>query len=84
MSLKILDEDIKNKKLHGIYLLYGTEKYDVENYFEKIKKCFTHLELGVNFFTLDKTNIDSLQDVCESVSFFGLEKLVLIRNIGKH
>ena len=40
MSLKILDEDIKNKKPHGVYLLYGTEQYDVESYVEKIKKCF--------------------------------------------
>ncbi len=82
MSLKILEEDIKNKKLHGIYLLYGTETYDVENYVEKMKKCYTNLEAGVNFFVLDKTSIDSLADICDSVSFFGLEKLVVIKNIG--
>jgi len=82
MSLKILDEDIKNKKPHGIYLLYGTEVYDVENYVEKIKKCFANLEAGVNFFVLDKTSVDSLQDICDSVSFFGLEKLVVIKNTG--
>ena len=82
MSLKILDEDIKNKKLHNIYLLYGTEQYDVENYVEKIKKCFSNLEAGVNFFALDKTNIDKLEDYCESVSFFGLEKLIVIKNTG--
>ena len=82
MSLKILEEDIKNKKLHGIYLLYGTETYDVESYVEKMKKCFTNLEAGVNFFVLDKTSIDSLGDICDSVSFFGLEKLVVIKNTG--
>lgn len=82
MSLKILDEDIKNKKLHGIYLLYGTETYDVENYVEKMKKCFSNLEAGVNFFVLDKTSLDSLQDICDSVSFFGLEKLIVIKNTG--
>lgn len=82
MSLKILDEDIKNKKLHGIYLLYGTEVYDIENYVEKIKKCFSNLETGVNFFILDKTNLDSLEDICDSVSFFGLEKLIVIKNTG--
>jgi len=82
MSLKILDEDIKNKKPHGVYLLYGTEQYDVENYVEKIKKCFSNLEAGVNFFVLDKTNVDKLEDYCESVSFFGLEKLIVIKNTG--
>lgn len=82
MSLKILDEDIKNKNVHGVYLLYGTEAYDIESYVEKIKKCFNNLEAGVNLFVLDKTNIDSLVDICDSVSFFGLEKLVIIRNTG--
>lgn len=82
MSLRILDEEIKNKKLHGIYLLYGTETYDIENYVEKMKKCFLNLEAGVNFFVLDKTSIDSLADICDSVSFFGLEKLVVIKNTG--
>ncbi|MBQ8042912.1 MAG: DNA polymerase III subunit delta [Clostridia bacterium] len=82
MSLKILDEDIKNKKLKGIYLLYGTETYDVENYVEKMKKCFSNLEAGVNFFVLDKANLDKLEDYCESVSFFGLEKLIVIKNTG--
>ena len=82
MSLKILEEDIKNKKLHSIYLLYGTETYDIENYVEKIKKCFSNLEVGVNYFILDKTNLDSLEDICDSVSFFGLEKLIVVRNTG--
>ena len=82
MSLTKLDENIKNKSLKGIYLLYGEETYDVENYLEKMKKCYTNLELGVNFFVLDKTNIDNLADICESVSFFGLEKFVVIKNTG--
>lgn len=82
MSLKILDEDIKNKNVHGVYLLYGTETYDIELYVEKIKKSFNNLESGVNLFVLDKNNIDSLVDICDSVSFFGLEKLIIIKNTG--
>lgn len=82
MSLIELNEDIKNKNPHGIYLLYGTEKYDVENYVEKIKKCFANLSYGVNYFELDKSSIDTLSDLCESVSFFGLEKLIVIKDSG--
>lgn len=77
-----LDEDIKNKSVKGIYLIYGDEKYDIEKYIEKIKKCYGNLEKGVNFFVLDKTNIDTLSDVIDSVSFFGLEKLIVIKNIN--
>lgn len=77
-----LDEDIKNKNVKGIYLIYGDEKYDIERYLDKIKKCYDNLENGVNFFVLDKTNIDTLVDVMESVSFFGLEKLIIVKNIN--
>ena len=81
MSLKILDEDIKSNKPKGIYFLYGTETYDIEHYVEKIKKCYSNLELGVNFYIIDKNNIDSLLDIVDSVSFLGLQKLI-IRNTG--
>lgn len=80
--MSTLDEDIKNKSVKGVYLIYGDEKYDVERYIEKIKKCYDNLENGVNFFILDKTNIDTLSDVIESVSFFGLEKLIIVKNIN--
>lgn len=82
MGLNNLDEDIKNKNIHGIYLIFGTETYDIENYILKMKKCFTNLQTGVNYFVLDKTNIDTLEDICEGVSFFGLQKFVLIKNTG--
>lgn len=80
--MSLIDEDIKNKNLKGVYLLYGTEKYDIERYIEKMKKYYTNLEAGVNFFVLDKTNIDTLVDIVDSVSFFGLEKLIIIKDIN--
>ncbi|MBR6688949.1 MAG: DNA polymerase III subunit delta [Clostridia bacterium] len=80
--MSILDEHIKNNSVKGIYLLFGDEKYDIERYIEKIKKAFSNLELGINFFVLDKTNIDTLSDAIESVSFFGLEKLIVVKNTG--
>lgn len=80
MSLKILEDDIKNNDLKGVYFLYGTETYDIERYFNKIKKCYNNLQNGVNFYVIDKNNIDKLADVCEGVSFTGLEKLVHLKN----
>lgn len=80
--MSTLDEDLKNKSVKGVYLIYGDEKYDVEKYIDRIKKCYANLENGVNFFTLDKTSIDTLSDVVESVSFFGLEKLIIVKNIN--
>lgn len=80
MSLKILEEDIKLKKLKGVYLFYGDDIYDIERYTEKIKKTFSSLELGVNLFYLDKSNISELADICDCVSFFGEEKLVIVKD----
>ncbi len=77
-----LDEDIKNRSVKGVYLLFGDEKYDVERYLDKIKKSFDDLENGVNLFVLDKTSIDTLVDVIESVSFFGLQKLIIVKDIN--
>lgn len=82
MSLKELEDDIKEKNLKSIYFIYGDESYDIERYVEKIKKCFSNLVLGVNFFEMDKNNISDLSNVCEGVSFLGEEKLVIIKNTG--
>lgn len=80
--MSIIDEDIKNNTLNGVYLIYGTEIYDVQRYVEKMKKSIPNLQNGVNFFTLDKTNIDSLKDTMDSVSFFGLRKFILVKDIN--
>lgn len=82
MSLKVLDEKIKNKAVSGVYLFYGEEEYDISRYIEKIKKCFENLEVGVNLYILDKSNIDMLSDLCDLVSFFGTKKLILVRGTG--
>lgn len=80
MSLKILEEDIKANKLRSVYFFFGDDLYDIERYTEKIKKTYSSLELGVNFFQLDKSNISELSDICECVSFFGEEKLVIVKD----
>ena len=36
--------------MSNIYLLYGEEKYDLNQRVEKIKREFQNLELGVNLF----------------------------------
>jgi len=80
MSLKILEEDIKSNKLHSVYFFFGDDTYDIERYTEKIKKTYNSLELGVNYFQLDKSNVVELADICECVSFFGEEKLVVVKD----
>lgn len=82
MSLINLENKIKNGKVSGIYLLFGEDNYDINRYIDKVKKTFSNLELGVNYFNIDKSNISSLSDIISMVSFFGEQKLIVIKDTG--
>ena len=64
----------------NIYLLYGEEKYDLNSKVEKIKKEFSNLEVGVNLFYVNLENLDELENITQSVTFFGSEKLIIIKD----
>lgn len=66
--------------MSNVYLFYGEEKYDLNTRVEKIKKDFSNLEIGVNLFYLNKENVDELSSIIESVTFFGTEKLIIIKD----
>lgn len=66
--------------MNNIYLFYGEEKYDLNVKVEKIKKEFENLQLGLNLYYLDKDNVDSLSSLCQGVTFFGNEKLIIIKD----
>ena len=65
-----------------IYIFYGEEKYDLEQRIEKIKKEFLNLELGINLFYITAENIGELENISTLTSFFGEEKLVIIKNMN--
>jgi len=64
----------------NIFLFYGEEKYDLEQRVEKIKKEFVNLEVGLNLFYINKDNIDELPSIIQGVTFFGSEKLIIIKD----
>lgn len=66
--------------MSNIYLLYGEEKYDLNAKVEKIKKEFSNLEIGVNLFYVNSENVDELESMVQGVTFFGSEKLIIIKN----
>jgi DNA polymerase-3 subunit delta len=63
-----------------IYLLYGEEKYDLYKFVDKIKSKFDKLEIGVNMFNITKENINELESISHSITFFGQNKLVIIKD----
>lgn len=64
----------------NIYLFYGEEKYDLNAKVDKIKKQYNNLEIGLNLYFLDKDNVSELASLCEGVTFFGTEKLIIIKD----
>ncbi len=66
--------------MSNIFLLYGEEKYDLNQKVEKIKKEFSNLEIGVNLFYVNLENIDELENITQGVTFFGSEKLIIIKD----
>ncbi len=64
----------------NIYLFYGDEKYDLNKEVQKIKDKFNKLEIGINFFIINNENIDKLNDIIEGTTFFGDEKLIIIKD----
>lgn len=63
-----------------VYLLYGEEKYDLYKFVDKIKSGFDKLEIGVNLFNITKENINELDSISSTVTFFGGNKLIIIKD----
>ena len=59
INLKVeeLEKDLKNENLNSLYLLYGEEKFLLENSLKKIKTLFGECLKGINYITIDDTNL---------------------------
>lgn len=78
---QILDE-ITQGKINSIYLVHGTENYLID----QAKKAFINIvdinnrEFNLAIYDLQNSSLDSIIEECESISFFGDKKVVLIEN----
>ena len=82
MIYDLLEKELKQNNLQSIYLLYGEEKYLLENAVKKIKKIFGELVLGINYIQINETNIDSLISDIETPAFGYPKKLIIVKNSG--
>jgi DNA polymerase-3 subunit delta len=53
-----IDNDIKSKNFHNLYLIYGDENFLRLNYKKKLKKALVPENDTMNFTKFDKFNID--------------------------
>lgn len=82
MLLQKLEQELNAKKLNSIYVLYGEEKYLLENTVNKIKKIFGTLQEGINYTSLDETNVNNIIAEIETPSFGFDKKLIIVKKSG--
>lgn len=77
MKIEELERNLKAGQLASVYLLYGEETYLLESQLKKIKNLFGEKIVGINYITIDETN---LQDLIYNLSMpaFGYEKKLII------
>lgn len=66
----------------SVYLFYGEEEYFLENKVKKIKKEFGELIKGINYISLDETNINSIISNLETPAFGYEKKLIVAKDTG--
>ena len=60
VPIEILEKELKTGNLNSIYLFYGEELFLIENAVKKIKNQFGETIKGINFISIDDTNIQEL------------------------
>lgn len=82
MTVENLEKELKQEKLHSIYLFYGEETYFLESAVKKIKKIFGDLILGINYIQINETNANGLISDIETPAFGYDKKLIIVKNAG--
>ncbi|MBR0350914.1 MAG: DNA polymerase III subunit delta [Clostridia bacterium] len=82
MTIENLEKELKNGVLQSIYLFYGEELYLLESCVKKIKTLFGETVKGINYVTIDETNLTSIISEMETPAFGYEKKLILVKNSG--
>ena len=66
--------------MDSLYLLYGEEKYLLENSLSKLLKEFGEKINGINFINLDSANVQNIISDIETPAFGYPKKLILVKD----
>ncbi len=80
VSIENLEKELKQDKLHSIYLFSGEELFLLENSVKKIKTIFGELVKGINYINIDETNYKILIQELETPAFGFEKKLIIVKN----
>ena len=82
MKIEELEKELKLGKLNCIYLFHGEEVFLLEACVKKIKKLFGEQIAGINYITIDETNIQNLISDISTPAFGYEKKLIVVKNAG--
>lgn len=57
MKVEELEKGLNKKELNSLYLLYGVERFLLENSLKKIINLFGETLKGINYVTIDESNL---------------------------
>ena len=82
LKIDELEKELKNGKLNSLYLLYGEERFLLESSLKKITNLFGETVKGINYITIDETNLEEIIANLETPSFGFDKKFVIAKNTG--
>lgn len=82
MDVATLEKELKDNKLNSLYLLYGEERYLLENCLNKIQKIFGDKINGINFINLDSSSVANIISDIQTPAFGYNKKLIIVRESG--
>ncbi len=82
MDITALENELKAGKLNNIYLLYGEERFLLDNNVKKIKKLFGETVNGINYIQIDNTNVSEIIEDIETPAFGYPQKLIVAKDTG--
>lgn len=79
-----LNEDLANRNLKNIYLLYGSQAYLRNQYRDKIIKAFNPMgdELNVNRYSGEGVPVNEIIDLAETMPFMSDYRIIVVENSG--
>ncbi len=81
-TIEELEKQLKKGQLNNLYLLYGEEVFLLESSLKKVKALFGELVKGINFISIDETNVTNLIQDIETPAFGYEKKLIIAKNTG--
>lgn len=82
MDINTLENSLKQGNLDSIYLLYGEEKFLLDNCVKRIKKNFGEMVNGINYIQIDNNNAQEIIADIETPAFGYPTKLIVAKNTG--